>query len=406
MSEKNGCFKTRLALVWMNLCSEPLNALYSLFPFILKKDLGATTFQITLLITLRPLLSVFSFYWGAQLHYYKNKLIPNLMVAWVIARIPFLFFPFFQNIWFLIFSCGIYQLFSKAGTPALIEILKRNVPQESRQTLFSWTYILTFIESALLGIAMGFVLDSNDSNWKELFVIGALLGLSSVFVQMNLEVPENTDPLPKAPKGRILQPLKETFALFAARPDFARFQWGFMIGGFSLMLISPALNVFYASTLSLSHSNMTIARFVFMAFGVMGSSLIWKRGLQTLQIHKLTALVLVGFCLFPLLLLFSQYDLSFLYLAFLVYGVAQAGSHLIWNLSGTLFAGEENSAKYTAANVLTIGIRGLVGPALGGVLCASVGPVPVLVLGIWMGLVGVFYLFRVGRAYTQTAVVD
>ena len=58
---------TRLALLWMNLAAEPLISLYTLIPFILRKDLSATMFQVSLFVTLRPVLSVFSFYWSAYL---------------------------------------------------------------------------------------------------------------------------------------------------------------------------------------------------------------------------------------------------------------------------------------------------------------------------------------------------
>src|SRR6185437_12364333 len=136
MSENRGCFRTRLALLWMNLSNEPLAAMYSLLPFILCKDLHASTFQLTLFATLRPVLSVFSFYWGSFLAYRKNRLLPNLIGAWVLARLPFLYFPLIDNFWYLLFACGVYQLFSRAATPALMEILKRQIPKEPREHIF------------------------------------------------------------------------------------------------------------------------------------------------------------------------------------------------------------------------------------------------------------------------------
>jgi hypothetical protein len=87
------CFRTKLVLLWMNLSSEPLIAIYSMIPFILRKEIGASTYQIVLFSTLSPVLAVLSFYWGAWLSHRKNKLLPNLICAWVLARIPFLFFP-------------------------------------------------------------------------------------------------------------------------------------------------------------------------------------------------------------------------------------------------------------------------------------------------------------------------
>ena len=89
-SISDGCRKTRLALLGMNLASEPLISLYTFLPFILCKDLGVSTFQLSLFLTLRPVLSVFSFYWSAYLKEGRGKLVSNLIWACLLAYLPFL----------------------------------------------------------------------------------------------------------------------------------------------------------------------------------------------------------------------------------------------------------------------------------------------------------------------------
>ena len=131
-----------------------------------------------------------------------------------------------------------------------------------------------------------------------------------------------------------------------------------------------------------------------MAIGVAGTSLLWKKGLGRFSILKLTVWVLLGFGLFPIALLMAKLDLWFLYLAFLFYGVAQAGSHLIWSLSGTFFAGEQDSSPYTRVNILMLGLRGAVMPLIGGLLCDLFGVVPILVIGTILCFYGAFYLSR------------
>ena len=178
-----GCRKTRLALLWMNLSSEPLAALYSLVPFILRSELQASGFQIALFTTLSPVLSVFSFYWSARLSYRSDKLLTNLIGAWILARVPFLFFPFINNFWLFLVACGVYQLFSRASTPALMEILKRGMPKKTREHVFSLYYILSVIEGVILGLMLLNVFEFNPSNWRDFFFIGALVSLTSVFLQ-------------------------------------------------------------------------------------------------------------------------------------------------------------------------------------------------------------------------------
>lgn len=387
--------KTRFALLWMHLTNEPFVALFTLLGFILRKDLGASTFELSVFATISPVISFFSFYWSASLTRNKEKLLPNLIGAWVLGRLPFVFFPFFNNVWYLIFAAGVYQLFYRAGTPALMEILKQNIDKKPREHLFSFVYLLSFLESILLGFFVGKFLDFHHNSWKILFVVSALISMSSAFFQSRIpltkQLPDKNTP-PKE-SNSLIQPWKDCLYLMKTYPDFARFQWGFMIGGFGLMLINPALIIYYAETLFLSHENLTTARYIWMGCGVLLSATLWRQAISKYSVRTLTLLILIGFGLFPILLLFAQSQLIFLYIAFLLYGIAQAGSHLLWHLSGTLFASEEeSSSKYTGTNVLMVGIRGLIGPALGGVLTSFIGPTITLALGAVICLTGALFM--------------
>lgn len=398
---KEGCFRTRLSLLWMNLSSEPLAAIYSSMPFILRKELGATLWQISLFSVLSPVLSVFSFYWGAWFSRYKSQLLPSLIGAWFLARIPFVFFPYMDTFWQIFICCGVYQLFSRASTPALMEILKRTVPKKTREHVFALYTVLSVLEGICIGLLLTQVLSVCDNNWRLLFLISALISLTSVFIQLQIKLPpSNEEETPSAPsKNMLTQPLKESIRLLRTRPDFALFQWAFMIGGFALMLIAPARAVFAADSLPVSIADMTLAKCVFVGLGMAGSSMLWKRALTTYGIQRLTTWILVGFGCYPLFWLLSSLHLSWFYLAHLLYGIAQGGSHLVWHLSGPIFAGNQNSAPFTTVNVLMIGLRGAVGPLLGGLLCLTWGPVPVLVLGAVIGLSGAYVMLRKQHSY-------
>ncbi len=393
-STKTGCFKTKLSLLWMNLSSEPLIAIYSLMPFILRKELGATMFQISLFTILSPVLSVLSFYWGSWLSHRKNQLLPNLIGAWILARVPFFFFPYIDTFWMMFLCSGVYQLFSRASTPALMEILKRNLPKKTREHVFSLYYVLSVLEGILIGLLLTQVLTICDNNWRMLFLICAFLSLTSVFIQLQIKIPRVKEEAAPAPKNRLIQPLKESVRLLQTRPDFAIFQWGFMIGGFALMLTAPVRSIFTADLLPVSLADVTLARCMFVGLGMAGSSLIWKKALELYGIHRLTAWILIGFGIYPLFLLLASVHLSWFYLAHLIYGIAQGGSHLVWHLSGTIFAGDQNSTPFTTINVLMIGIRGAIGPLLGGLLCNSFGPIPVLLLGALIGLFGGYLILN------------
>jgi predicted MFS family arabinose efflux permease len=168
------------------------------------------------------------------------------------------------------------------------------------------------------------------------------------------------------------------------------------------MLIAPALSLFYADDLSLSHADISIARFVLMGVGVALSSFLWRQGIEKVQIHRLTSWILIGFALFPLALMCAPYSKNFLYVAFFIYGIAQAGSHLLWNLSGTLFAAEGDSSPFSTTNILMVGLRGAVAPLLGGLLCNFCGTLPMLACGVLISLYGSWYMIAKGPKKIQT----
>lgn len=403
VSSSNGCPKTRLALLWMNLASEPLVSLYTFLPFILCKDLNISTFRLSLFFTLRPVLSAFSFYWSAYLKEGRGKLVSNLIWACGLAYFPFLLFPFLGNIWYLLAASAIYQLFSRAAIPSLIEILKRNIPKRPREHAFSLFYLLSFIESGVLGLVFGFLLDVWEVDWKLLFCSAAAIGLTTIFLFRRLIVPTRETTAETGHSLSLSHPWKESLQLLQRREDFAQFQWMFMIGGAALMLMSPALSKYYAQTLSLSHTDMAVARFVFMALGVAVASYWWRKSLSKISILQLTLWILVGFGIFPLVLLLAQYHLSFLYLGFLVYGIAQAGSHLLWNLSGTLFSAEQDSSPYSRVSLLMVGLRGAIFPLIGGLLCDLYGQIAVLCIGMSLCFIGAFIMRRPIAQLTKLA---
>lgn len=393
-----GCPQTRLAMLWTNLASEPLVALYTLLPFILRKEYVANVFQLSLFLTLRPVLSLFSFCWSAYFKKGKAPLIANLVGAFLLTYLPFVFLPWIENFSFFLFAAASYQLFSRAAIPSLMEIIRCNIPKKPREDAFSLYYLFGFIESGVLGLLFAYLLRSHIMEWKTLFSCAALMGLSSILFFKRIPVKEEKENI----KASSIKPWKESFLLLHKHKNFRYLQWIFMFGGSALMLMGPAFSSFYVDTLSLSYTNMVTARFVFMALGVAGSTFLWKRGLGICDILRLSLWVLIGMGIFPIMLLFAQIHITFLYLGFMLYGVAQAGSHLIWNLSGTIFAEEQDSSPFTRANILMIGIRGIVMPLLGGLLCQLFGCTFVLVLGGSICLMGLLFVAKIAKIKLTT----
>lgn len=374
---------TSRALFWSNFLSEPLFTLYGFLGFILYKDLGASPLSISLMMMLKPVVTVLSFYWSAGLKGRGRKLKSNALWAGIWMRAPFLLCPWIDEVWYVIAAAVNYMFWYRAGVPAWIEILKRNVMQGRRERVFSWSAGLAYGEGVILSLGMGALLDQDPSLWKFLIFGAAVVGLMSLSLLSRVEVEKEAEELETklSWKEVLVRPWRDSWNLMRTKPQFSVFQWGFMIAGLGIMIIQPTLPLFAVDWLGINYVEMATAVSVAKGLGFSLSSSIWARWFEKLPILRVSSIVFIFFGLFPLFLAMSLWGAWWFYLAYFLYGIAQGGSHLVWNLSGPAFAGKEDSSRYTGVGVVLAGLRGMVGPSLGGLIGFLWGPVQVLCIG-------------------------
>lgn len=390
--------RTRSAYTWTRLLSTPFWALYILLTFIMRKDLAATPFQIACVISVNPVISIFSFYWSAQIQKRPERLISNIIWSGILGHLPFLFVPFVKNPWFFVFASGIYMFFYRGVKPAWMEVLKVNIPEESLKTVYAYSSGLYHVGGALLAIVIGWIMDDYFEAWRWLFPIATVLALSAAIFQMNLSLKQ--DPLRQKIKEssllkeKIQRPWINAWELLKRRPDFTHFQIGFMLGGGGLMLWQPALPNFFFEVLQLNFKELAIAITLCKSVGYTMALPIWTVAINRINLFSFSALVTIITALFPLVLMAAQSNILWLYGAYLLYGVMQAGSELSWNLSAPIFSKYEESSMYTGVNILSIGLRGCLTFPLGALLCAITSPSVILLVGSGFCFLGTWQMYR------------
>jgi MFS family permease len=382
--------KTRLAFVMSRIFDTPFWAIFNMLPFILYKDLHATPFQLAVIIALKPLSSIFSMYWSALVNNRPDRLLSNIIWGGVLRHIPFFFFPFVENPWYFIAAFGFHMMLSRGAQPAWMEILKINIPGVSRQKVFAYGTALGYVGDAILPFALGWLMDGYFQAWRWIFPGAALLSLMAVIWQLRIPIssPSITpEPIKQKISLQIIKPWKEALRLVSSRSDFARFQIAFMFGGAGLMVIQPALPIYFVDVLNLSYTELAVALTTFKGIGFAMTSPLWANWMNRVNIYRFTSMVTALACLFPFSVIMSQYNIAWLYLGYLGYGIMQAGSQLSWNLSGPIFSKNEDSSVFTSVNVVTVGIRGCFAPAMGSVLCSLMGSSPVMLFGACLCLI-------------------
>ena len=387
--------RTRSAFMWTHILNTPFWAIYCMLPFILHKDLHATAWQITILIALKPSVSLFSLYWSAYVNKRPDRLVSSVIWAGFLGHLPFFLFPWMENPWFFVASSAIYMLLNRGIIPAWMEILKLNIPASMRQRVFAYSSTLWYLGSALFPFVFGWLLDDYFQAWRWIFPITALLSLSAVLLQLRIPIKLEKIQISQEPatlSNHVIHPWKSVWQLLKQRPDFSKFQIGFMLGGSGLIVMQPAFPTFFMDILHLSYTELGVAMTLCKGIGYALSSMLWAQWMDRVNIFRFTRLVTFCAALFPLGLLTAQIYEFWIYIAYLMYGVMQAGSELSWKLSGPIFAKEDDSSLFSSVNVLSVGIRGCVAPFVGSLMCFGGNATSVLLLGFVLCILATIHL--------------
>ncbi len=392
--------------MWTSVLNTPFWAIFNMLPYILYKDLHATPLQITAIIILKPAVSLIALYWGTLIENRKDRLLSNLIWARVLSHLPFFFFPFVDNPWYFIVSFGFCVMLWRGTMPAWMEVLKLNVPNLSRERLFAYGSAFGYVGAALIPFALGNLLDSYEQSWRWIFPATACLSISAIFFKFRIPIALNPGDEAQAntsPKlswqQQLTKPWKSAWELSKQRPDFMRYQLGFMLGGSGLIIMQPALPVFFMDGLHLTYTELAVALTLCKGIGFASASPTWARLLSKIDLYKFNSWVTILAFVFPFCLIAAQFNLAWLYVGYILYGVMQGGSEMSWNLSGPIFAKDEDSSAYSNVNILTVGLRGCLVPALGSILIYSIHATGVMLIGSLLCLLSAIFMTKYSRDY-------
>jgi MFS family permease len=276
------------------------------------------------------------------------------------------------------------------------------VTKGERERIFSQALSLSHGSGILIGPLLGIFLKYHSELWKELFCALAVLYALSAWIKSRFMVPE----VPKQSQRPSLQealckPWKDSWRLLKTNRSFAQFQLGFFIAGSGLMFAKPSIPG-YLMGMNLSFLEIFSLFTLLEGLGFILTSSLWAKYLQKSGLHAASCLVLTCFSLQPLFLILPSSTGIFVFMAYFFYGAAQAGSRLVWNLSGPLLCGNESSSQYSSVNILAIGVRGAFVPLLGAACAVTFGPQASLTVSFFCMVVGALYLMKVSKSYQES----
>lgn len=390
---------TRNAFIASSLLSVPLLASYNFVGVILYRDLGGSALQVMVLTMLRPLVALLALYWSFWVAGRADRLMSNLIWSGLLARLPFFLCPFIHSPWMFIAIAAFYMLLSRGGVPAWMEVFRRNLPKNEHGRVFSNGASWGYVEGVILAIGIGTFLDGDHDAWRWIFPASAIIGVLGVYFQAKIPIKATMLPIVPETSRRSLRemvtaPWKNAIQLMRERPDFRRFQWGFMVCGAGMMVIQPALPLYFVDVLGITYTELAIALTICKGLGFAVTSPLWARWWRHTDVYLFSSLIFGAVALFPLLLMLAPVYRPCLYMGYLIYGIGQAGSEMCWHLSGSVFSKQGDSSMFTGVNVAMVGVRGAVIPPIGSLVCIWAGPVWVFGAAIALCLASAVIMFR------------
>ena len=258
--------------------------------------------------------------------------------------------------------------------PALNQLWGANYIPVSRGRRFAWNSSLSMLMVMTGAFLAGHLLDAAPmiagyGNHVVLYPAAALVGAVALlgFYSIRMRFAEDARP----PQSGIFNRLRDSYAravkLLRDDRHFRTYEIGFFCYGIAFMMLMPAVPVLFANYLEADYAQFSQATVVTMQLTLMFMAPVVAWLSSGRRVTLVTAAGFSTLALFPALLGVTAWtrDLTFAYVAFVVFGLAMSAVHYVWNLGALAFARRGNALAYTSTHAAMVGLRALVGFPLG-----------------------------------------
>lgn len=153
--------------------------------------------------------------------------------------------------------------------------------------------------------------------------------------------------------------------------EFRMYQIAWSLYGIGFLASTPMIVVFGESDLQVSYNEWTWAQGVALPVAGIVGTIPAGRLVDRLGPVRTTALSYLVLTVFFVLIPFAT-SATHLIAGFTLWGLSMSGIGIVWNLGPLAFAREGEGRRYAAAHVALVGLRSVIGPALGYAIAETV----------------------------------
>lgn len=355
----------------------------AVFPFvsvIAREDLKASA-EILALMAAAPFIgNLMAIFWARAMEG-KSK-VPFVKWSHLTARFTVMLSLFAQGPWGFALVLSWAQIIGTVATPAYAAIIKDVYPDEQRGRILSLTRAAILVAQVSTTLLAGWLMDHLHISYKYIFAVAGLIGMAAalVFARIDPDAGQEPEPEETIPPPRVSpwQNVKETgrfiwSTLFILRDDQAYrwFAFSVFMYGFGNLLTVPIIPLIQVDEMHIAKGQLGVLVNITQV-AMIGAYFYWGRFVDRHGPQRAVVLNILINATIPVTYIltgaFEHPNAWMLLPAYVLSGVVGAGIDLSYFSAILTFSGHDNVSRYQALQSFLLGIRGTVGPLLGGFL--------------------------------------
>jgi predicted MFS family arabinose efflux permease len=327
---------------------------------ILRRELGATPLQLSLMSAATGASLLLSLTWARALG--ARAPLPYLVWPSFVARGVFLLVPFTAGAWSFVGLVVAASVFGAAAGPAQAAVVERLYPRAERGRALGVVKMAGAALGIVVAVAAGQLFERVD--WRWIFPAAAVVGMAASLTQRRLLVPDR-------PVAAAAPRLASAWATVRDDRAFRRLLAAAFLFGAGCWIQIPAHPLLLVDVLGASAEQVGVFAAVAALATLVGSPgwgwfMDRRSSLVALALMYATGAVAPAICFVAR----SPWALVGSWAADALVGV---GLDLVWMLVVIDVAGPQRTPQYVAIGATLAGVRGILGPLVGGLLIHAAG---------------------------------
>jgi MFS family permease len=329
---------------------------------ILRRELGATSLQLSVLASAGAAFGLLSLVWVRLLH--GRRVLAFAVWPGFLARSLFLLVPFVQSAWSFVAILVATNLLTSVAEPANASVVQRIYPQAQRGRAMATVRLVAGVLAVALALVAGQVL--GWLSYRVVFPLAALAGMAASMRYWKMPVPRDASDAPSERPG-----VRAALATLREDTRFRRLLAAHFVFGLGIWLQMPANPIVLNDVLRASTSQIGIFAAASAVAG-MAANGSWGRIVDRFSsVTALRTVYTIG-AITPIVLYFARTP-WLMVLTSATESIMTTGLETVWMLAILESAGDRRTAQYVGISATLAGVRGVTAPLVSGLVIEHFG---------------------------------